>query len=189
MSIQANYERCCQIPSDINEHLPTLKRYAENCEHITEMGVRWIVSTYALLMGNPKKMISYDYSPIAHYHYMYIKEMSKSGGIDWDFFVGDTREIEIEETDLLFIDTLHHYDQLKIELQLHGNKARKYLIFHDTTSFEFEGEIYTNDPTAATREEGKGLWKAIEEFMIENPHWTIKERFVNNNGLTILERN
>ena len=58
--ITENYNRLCEIPSDINEHLPTLMKYASECEHITEMGVRNIVSTFALLMGEPKRMISYD---------------------------------------------------------------------------------------------------------------------------------
>jgi hypothetical protein len=49
------YSELCQIPSDINEHLITLKEYSEECDTITEMGVRWIVSTWALLSGNPKK--------------------------------------------------------------------------------------------------------------------------------------
>jgi hypothetical protein len=53
-------EKCADIHSDIFEHLPTLKRYAKECEHITEMGVRWVVSTYALMMGKPKKLISID---------------------------------------------------------------------------------------------------------------------------------
>ena len=33
-----------------------------------------------------------------------------------------------------------------------------------------------------------GLWPAIEEFMKDNSHWVIAERFYNNNGLTILKR-
>jgi len=36
--------------------------------------------------------------------------------------------------------------------------------------------------------DGKGLWPAVEEFINEHPEWKIKERFTNNNGLTILER-
>ena len=62
--LQQTYDELCARPSDINEHLPTLKKYAKECEHITEMGVRWVVSTYALLMGKPKKLISYDINPI-----------------------------------------------------------------------------------------------------------------------------
>jgi hypothetical protein len=33
-----------------------------------------------------------------------------------------------------------------------------------------------------------GLWPAIVEFISNNPEWRVKERFVNNNGLTVLER-
>ena len=60
MSLLELYDQKCSEKSDINENLPTLKRYAEECDHVTEMGVRTIVSTYALLMGKPKKMVSYD---------------------------------------------------------------------------------------------------------------------------------
>ncbi len=34
----------------------------------------------------------------------------------------------------------------------------------------------------------KGLWPAIVEFVENNPEWYIKERFTNNNGLTILAK-
>lgn len=176
--LQEIYKGLCNTPSDINEHLPTLKKYAEECEHITEMGVRWVVSTYALLMGKPKKMISYDINSI---HWDVIRDMVKEDS-DFRFEAANTLYLEIEETDLLFIDTLHNYNQLKGELELHGNKARKYIIFHDTTTFEWIGESY----------EGKvdeiGLWPAIEEFLEKNPHWEIYERYLNNNGLTILKR-
>lgn len=176
--LQEIYERLCNQPSDINEHLPTLKKYAEECEHITEMGVRWIVSTYALLLGKPKTMISYDINGI---DWKPIEEMVK-GDTNFKFEVANTLNLEIDETDLLFIDTLHNYTQLKGELQLHGNKARKYLVFHDTTSFEWIGESYEG------KMDEKGLWYAIEEFLEANPHWEIHQRYTNNNGLTILKR-
>lgn len=178
MKLQEIYEGLCITTSDINEHLPTLKKYAEECEHITEMGVRWVVSTYALLMGKPKKMISYDINGI---HWDAIRNMVKED-TDFTFEVADTTDLVIEETDLLFIDTWHVYEQLKKELELHANKARKYLIFHDTTAFEYIGETITGDNVYV------GLWPAIEEFLEVNPHWELHERFTNNNGLTILKR-
>lgn len=178
MNLVEIYNQKCSIPSDINEHLPTLKKYAEECEHITEMGVRWVVSTYALLMGNPKKMISYDINGV---DWLPISELVKDT-TNFEFRVANTLDLEIEDTDLLFIDTLHNYKQLSGELKLHGNKSRKYIIMHDTTLFEWIGESY----------EGKvdemGLWPAIEEFLNENPHWELFERYTNNNGLTILKR-
>jgi hypothetical protein len=176
--LQQTYEELCNRPSDINEHLPTLKKYADECEHITEMGVRWVVSTYALLMGNPKKLISYDINPINSEP---IQQMVKDT-TDFEFRVANTLDLEIEETDLLFIDTLHNYNQLNGELSLHGNKAKKYIIFHDTTAFEWIGE----SPEGKVDE--KGLWPAIEEFLENNKNWVLHERFTNNNGLTILKR-
>ena len=64
MTLEQIYYQKCNSPSDINEHLPTLKRYADECEHITEMGVRWVVSTYAFLMSKPKKLVSIDIDPL-----------------------------------------------------------------------------------------------------------------------------
>jgi hypothetical protein len=180
MNLEEIYNQKCSTPSDINEHLPTLKRYAEECDHITEMGVRWVVSTFAFMMGKPKTLISYDIDPLENWG-ISTEELTtgaNKNGIDFKFKLANTLELEIEETDLLFLDTDHTYNQVKGELSLHGNKSKKYIIFHDTTSFEFQG---TNGDTI-------GLWPAIEEFITENPHWKIYERFRNNNGLTILKR-
>ena len=178
-NITEHYNRLCEQVSDINQHLPTLMKYASECEHITEMGVRGIVSTFALLMGEPKRMISYDINvPVgigAVIHW------ANTDGIDFDFRLGDTTQLTIGETDLLFIDTLHNYNQLKRELELHSDKVRKYLIFHDTTSYEYIGESYDG------KVDEKGIWYAIEE-LIEEGKWEIKERYTNNNGLTILKR-
>ena len=177
-NITSYYNRLCEQVSDINEHLPTLMKYASECEHITEMGVRNIVSTFALLMGEPKRMISYDIQWAPGIESI-IKEANESG-IDFDFRIADTTDLTIVETDLLFIDTLHNYNQLKRELELHSDKVRKYIIFHDTTSFEFIGESYSGGYE-------KGIWPAIEE-LIEEGKWEIKERYTNNNGLTILKQ-
>ena len=173
--INEQYEFQCKRNSDINEHLPILKKYSEECDHITEMGVRDVVSTWAFLMGNPKKLISYD---ICQINENMILDSIKDTNIEFQFILSDTTKIEIEETDLLFIDTLHTYEQLKVELELHGNKSKKYIIFHDTILFGNRGE-----------RGDIGLNPAIIEFIEKNPHWIKHEVFTNNNGLTILKRN
>ena len=58
--ILEKYQYHCNRISDINEHLPTLKKYGEECETIVEMGVRSVVSTWAFLLSNPKKLTSLD---------------------------------------------------------------------------------------------------------------------------------
>jgi hypothetical protein len=180
------YHHLCSVPSDINEHLPILKRYAEECEHITEMGVRYVVSTWAFLAAKPKTLVCYDILTgldinIFNKNITEISEKAKEIGVNFSFTQADVLNIEINETDLLMIDTYHEYNQIKHELKLHGNKAKKYLIFHDTTTFGEFGETFKTPNTI-------GIWPAIEEFIQENKHWEIKEKLTNNNGLTILKR-
>ena len=179
-SVHSIYEELCNKPSDINEHLPTLKMLASDCSSVVEMGVRGVVSTWALAAGKPKKLISIDIeNPSKHGQDMdFVKNVIQNEGTDFTFIQADTRQCEIEETDFLFIDTWHVYDQLKIELKKHGNKAKKYLAFHDTVSFGQTGE------TPGFR----GLMLAIEEFLAANPHWQVKHHYTNNNGLLVLER-
>jgi hypothetical protein len=178
--------------SDINEHMETLRRYASECEHITEMGVRSVVSTWAFLAGNPKKYIGIDINPCPIEEAM---QLATECGIDFKFMIADTvnPDLEIEETDLLFIDTWHIYKQLKVELELHNDKARKYIIMHDTTSFGYEDEgdnpiSHTFSKLVGREDEKKGLFTAIEEFLATNDKWYIKEKFAHNNGVTVLAR-
>jgi hypothetical protein len=39
------YNELCNRRSDINEHLPTLYRYAKQCESVFETGVRGCISS------------------------------------------------------------------------------------------------------------------------------------------------
>ena len=47
----SKYEEMCNITSDINEHLPTLSKYASDCESAIEFGVRGCISSWAILNG------------------------------------------------------------------------------------------------------------------------------------------
>ncbi|MBC8442786.1 MAG: hypothetical protein H8D80_01210 [Proteobacteria bacterium] len=183
-TLEKRYNELCNSPSDINEHLPTLKRYAEECGHITEMGVREIVSTYALLIGQPKTLVSIDIIHPTKFGASLedIVSFAKEMDVNFKFCESDTLSVDIDETDLLFIDTKHNYYQLKGELKRHGNKAFKYIIFHDTFLFE------NRDETSDQPSDKSGLLPAIDEFLETNSHWSCHEVFENNNGLTILKR-
>ena len=186
-SIEDYFEFHKKEPSDIHEHLETLRRYAATCGHVTEMGVRSVVSTWAFLAAYPNKLVSIDINPAA---IDYAQRVAASSGIELQFRLGDTASagFQIEETDLLFIDTWHIYDQLKRELYLHAGKARRYIIMHDTTTYAEVGEWHTYDCEVRPGDQRKGLWPAITEFLAEHPEWQLRERFENNNGLTILAR-
>jgi hypothetical protein len=178
-------------PSDINEHIPAIIKYGSKCETITEMGVRGIFSTWGWLACAPKKLICYDIHDPSKWggDIQSVYDTAQAYNLNFEFKIADVLKIEIEETDLLFIDTWHAYDQLKQELELHSNKAKKYICFHDTTSYEFVDESKGHENTWNGQSSGKGIWPAIEEFLEENKDtWVLKERFKNNNGFTIIER-
>jgi len=166
----------CKTPSDIHEHLPVLERYAINCDTICEMGVRKGISTWTFLNARPKKLVSYDkeYSQDLEKH----KEYAKKEGLDYEYIVQDVLQTQIDEYDFLFIDTWHTYTQLKQELKLHANKAKKYLAFHDVFTFGERGE------------DGRdlGLIPAIMEFLRDNPQWKISYYTPKNNGLLVLTK-
>lgn len=190
--ISRKYQELIATPSDINEHLPVLKKYAEECDIIMEMGVRWIVSTWALLAGNPKKLTSLDlYNPSKFGgNIQEVYNAASNHGIGFEFIEHDSLTYNIEECDLLFIDTWHDYLQLKKELFRHHTKAKKYIILHDTVSYGFTNEdlIISGDHSKTETNLPKGLVPAIEEFLMWNKEWVIWEKRANNNGLTVLKK-
>ena len=188
--INDTYNELCNKPSDIHEHLPTLKALTEGCEHVTEMGVRWIISTYAFLAGKPKSLVSIDIQHPQTWNadLSRVETLAKENNIDFKFILSSTLEVDIDPTDLLFIDTWHAYKQLKAELNLHHTKVKKYIVLHDTTNFEYTDESSYEIWGDEWKGEGKGIWPAVLEFLEEHPEWEIQKRYVNNNGLTILIR-
>jgi hypothetical protein len=190
--IKQNYNLACITPSDINEHFSAIIEYGKKCNHITEMGVRGIISTWGWLATNPKKLVAYDIQRPEQWggSLQDVEDTAKHIGTEFEFVLANVLDVDIEETDLLFIDTWHKYGQLKEELRLHKNKVRKYLVFHDTESYEFKDEpdwggLYKDIKPLST--DKKGIWPAIQELLDEG-NWEIEERFKNNNGLTILKR-
>ena len=168
-----NYQEASAIASDIHEHLPTLRDLASECESVIEMGVRGIVSTWGFVEGLKLggSLLSIDKEDPSMYgaEATNVKNACNDKGVSFQFMLADTLKIEIPEVDLLFIDTKHTYDQLTQELELHSDKAKKYLVFHDTVSCE------------------KELMPAIDE-LIKKGIWKLKKHYKNNNGLMILER-
>jgi GT2 family glycosyltransferase/Flp pilus assembly protein TadD len=166
------YNAACSTPSDIHEHLPKLYELASQCRHVTELGTRAGTSTTALLFAQPQQLVCYD--KIKHPHVDLLRALA--GRTLFHFRLADVLAVEIDETDLLFIDTYHVYEQLKEELRLHAGKARKYIVLHDTTTFGERGEAPGS----------RGLWPAVEEFLAQR-NFRLLERHTNNHGLTVLE--
>ena len=199
--VKSKHEYLSNTTSDINEHLPTLYEYATKCESIIELGVRKCASTWSLIYGllnnnSDKKSIlvndilECDINELLHA----TKDLNIVVKYEW---INDL-ELNIDNNvDLTFIDTWHIYGQLKRELNKFSEITNKYIIMHDTTVDAIEGETlrFSLDAEAQSKESGIpveeikcGLWRAIEEFLENNQNWKLRERYHNNNGLTILER-
>jgi len=197
--MEAGYKHACSTPSDINEHIPTLYKYGLECSHITECGVRSLVSSYAfgfsLVNRGDVKLVQVD--PDMSPSYDNFKKICEDNKITNVFYKESDLTCPMEHTDLLFIDTWHVYGQLKRELNRWNSYVKKYIILHDTTVDEKYGETLrcgmnaiqqSKDFNMPVEEIVKGLWPAVEEFLKEHPEWTLFERYTNNNGLTILKR-
>lgn len=186
-------------PSDINEHLPTLRKYAKECSSIAECGVRNFISTWGFLLGlaeNPSRERSYVGIDLQHpimEKFKMVKKLAEDNRIGFSFTQANDLHIDIESVDLVFIDTLHTYAHLTAELQKFAPKARKYLIMHDTSAYfeyndcsTYQGD-YSEYPPHIDRKK-RGLWPAVVDFLAEHTEWQIQERCLNNNGLTVLKR-
>lgn len=166
--IEAKYQEAKNTPSDINMHMEVLREYAEKCNHITEMGVRGVVSTWSFLASKAEKVVAIDILDVS------VPDVEKL-----TFICADDLAIDIEETDMLFLDTRHCYEQCIQELNKHASNVRRWIFLHDVAigTFGVNGD-----------DGGRGLLPAIEEFLANNEEWVKCYHVEYNNGLMGLER-
>ena len=199
MSIITNFIAKCNNPSDINEHLPTLRNYASKCTHVTECGVRGVTSSWAFaagLEGKPRaRLVQVDLD--TNQNVVRFVTIARKAGINVTFYQQSDLTCPIEPTELLFIDTWHVYGHLKRELNRWHSSVSKWIIMHDTTIDAEQGETIRCGLNAKKHsvksgypldEINKGLWPAVTEFLKAHPEWTLEKRYTNNNGLTVLKR-
>jgi hypothetical protein len=204
--IDCLYTYFCSTPSDIQRHLPALRRYAKECRTVTELGVRRGISTAALITGRPRSVVSYDLDG-RHFRGQrehFYRQAAQEVGVAFEYIEADVLRVEIAPTELLFIDTWHVYEQLSAELALHAPRTERFILLHDTETFGEVGEdsfmvraaclfndavgLFTGKKPIPKAARHRGLRPAIEEFLLEHDEWHIAEHFPFNNGLTVLAR-
>lgn len=197
------YQQMTREVSDIHEHMPFLRELSRSCASICEMGVRRCVSSWAFLLGlaescaQEKKLLCVDIVPAD------ISELKALGrslipSVGVTMTVADSRKVILpQDCDLLFLDTLHVYGQLKAELWAHRARVRRYIVLHDTEVDGTTGEVIRMgwDARKMSQETGiseaditRGLRPAVDEFLSDFPDWILHKHFTNNNGLTVLVR-
>lgn len=134
---QERYPEVAAALSDIQRHLPRLRQEARGT--VLELGVRGGSSTVALLAGLEERggvLWSVDVDPASAAVF--------SGHDQWRFVVADSRDERSvgdaglpDELDVLFIDTLHTYEQVRDELAVWGDRVVPggVILFHDTDSY------------------------------------------------------
>jgi hypothetical protein len=169
MTINELYNQKCHTASEINRHLPVLFKYGQKCNHITEFGVSNGQSTTAFLAAKPNKFVSYDIKIDSSVQLLV--DLSIQENINFYYILHSSNTAEIENTDLLFIDSEHSEENTLKELANTLNKINKYIIFHDS--------LWANPPGPCVR-------TAIDLFLKENKNWKIIEELNDSYGLLVM---
>lgn len=163
--------------SDIQNHLPRLYDFGRCGGRIVELGTRSGNSTAAFLAGlihapSPSHLWSIDVVDVPGDPAWW-----RSGL--WTFIKGDDlalRDYVPAEISVLFIDTLHHYDQTLAELRLYGPRS-EIIVLHDT-DLETPYGAPRNDPKFPVK-------AAIGTWLAENPDRSV-EYFEGSYGLGVI---
>lgn len=162
--------------SDIDGHIDTLARLAGRCNHVTEFGVRSGNSTFALIAGKPKTLVSYDVNPCPRIEEL--KRAAREAGVDFTFKLENTLTADIANTDMLFIDTVHTAEQVYAELTRHAAKVSMYLVFHDTETCAERDIGAPGQPLGLAWGIGRYMWE-------QRQSWVEVEHYTHSHGLAV----
>ena len=189
--IEEIYERFKNSQGATAGHLETIRMLAMECDIVVELGVRNGASISALLLGTKEKVYGYD-----------IKDTTKARILEeaargkFIYKIQNTLDDKciVPSCNMIFFDSLHTYEQLQMELIKHGNKADKYLLFHDTITFGIQaadgetGRVKEGFERGVFNPKVHGIRLAIDEYMMLRPQWKIKFHHPYCHGLLCLER-
>jgi hypothetical protein len=121
-TLEELYRAACLTPSDINEHCPTLCELARECRHVTALGTRGGATAVALLAGRPERLVCCDYERHAQVEVL----QAVADQTAFVFREADPAQAEVEESDLLLLDSCRGYDHLQGLLRRHAGRVRRY---------------------------------------------------------------
>lgn len=189
MSLESIYAAHCAAGTAMSPHLPRLRALAEGLSTAVEFGVKRGGSSSALLLG-AQRVVSFDIAATQE-----ARALKELVGDRWDYRIQDSRTADVPEAELLFIDSLHTYAQIKAELDAHAHKVTRFLVAHDVTTF---GEVGAVGETGAQAwpyvrgqscpEQFLGIRPALDQMMANDQSWRIAARYTDSHGLLVLER-
>lgn len=179
------FDWCASVPRDLDKHANTLREYAAKVSHVTAVVKRreWDVF---LLAGRPDDVVIYTSEQDTLHDTLHrvikatetnpraprrIKNYTVHAG-------GHPHDNRIAKTDLLAIDTVHHGNQLRAELESWAPSVSRFIVLRGTQAF---AEV-------AEGGNGPGLLVALRQFCRQHPEWSVVYHSSNQYGLTVLSR-
>lgn len=158
-TLEAEYERVTNTPSDIWEHLPQFVRMVNEVDayHVIELGTRSGVSTIAWLyaLEGKGRLTSVDIDP----------KPAIGDWPHWTFIQGDDCDPDVlsqlPDAEIVFVDTSHFYEHTVKELNIYRHlvKPGGLIVCHDTQ---------LRQPLGAPSYPAFPVRKAMVEFAIDN---------------------
>lgn len=173
------FEHLCETPSDINEHLPTLRDLVVKLDarKVIELGVRTGVSTVAWLTGlqdTDGHLWCVDVGtapPMVTSH-------SRCTFVQGDDLSEDVLGQLPDEVDLVFVDTDHRYQLTVDEIATYKHRVRPggCMVFHDVAVETFDHHDGTEPPFPVRTAVAE--WAEADGLTVE--------RWENNHGLAVV---
>lgn len=153
-----------------------IKKYMKECKSYMELGTHQGGTASIAMMSKPNRifLVDMDMSRYRKFLAPIAQEWCDKNNIELIIKEADSTSIgTINMTDMLVIDSYHHPEHMKKELNLHGNNVRKYIIAHDTS-------IVNNKPN-------ESLYQVMKQFADTNG-WEVVERGLTNVGYTVIRK-
>jgi len=197
-----------RVSNEIAPHLALMYRYARRSECVVELGVNYATSTIAWIRGlrdngSDRKILRMVDRVRRTGAVANRLDLAFRAGIDVAFIEVDSLKytMPVPPCDLLFIDTLHVYGQLRRELAQHSQFVRQWILLHDTGLYGNRGECADTMLASEACEHVRQTWDftsdelnggladAVRDFLngpLGNP-WSIEARLNSlGTGLTVL---
>jgi len=132
-----------------------IRKRLDGCDSYTEFGINQGATLAAAMLENPLTVRAYD---IKFGWYTQAADLFERYAAEYEIHYGATEistlDCVIDPVDVLYIDTLHEYEHLTKELARHGDKANRFIIFHDTFA-------------------QSGLKRAVHQYVKTHKEWSI----------------
>jgi hypothetical protein len=180
------YDWVVARPRDLEKHAAKIRETAGKVKHVTAVVKRCEWDAF-LLAGRPDHLVTYTTERTGlHDDLMGVVNRTETSPRAprrlKTYTVHQLQDSllipDIEPTDLLVIDSVHHADRLYAELQKFAGRVNRFILLRGTQAF---GEV-------AEGNQGPGLWHALRRFCREWPEWSVVYHTPDQYGLTLLSR-